>query len=65
MKELITRLCRLLEVKSLVTLALTAAMVALLFAGDGVPREMVTLFSTAYGAVITYFFTRKDGGESK
>ena len=64
MKEFITRLCKLLEVKSIVTLALTGAMVALLFAGDGVPREMLTLFSTAYGAVITYFFTRKDG-ESK
>ena len=61
MKEFITRLCRLLEVKSIVTLALTGAMVALLFAGDSVPREMLTLFSTAYGAVITYFFTRKDG----
>lgn len=64
MKELTARLCRLLEVKSLVTLALTCAMVMLLFRGESVPRELLTLFSTAFGSVITYFFTRKGGSES-
>ena len=63
MKELLVRLCKLLEVKSLVTLALTVAMVVLLFRGEEVPREMLTLFSTAYGSVVTYFFTRKSGSD--
>ena len=45
------------------TLALTVAMVVLLFRGEEVPREMLTLFSTAYGSVVTYFFTRKSGSD--
>lgn len=61
MKELITRLCKLLEVKSMVTLALTLGMVVLMFSTREVSRELLTLFSTSYGSIITYFFTRKDG----
>lgn len=62
MKEIIAkRIAALLEVKSLVTLALTAAMVVMLFRADSIPNELLALFSTAYGSVITYFFTRKSG----
>ncbi len=56
MKE---RLGRLLEVKSLVTLAMTAALVALLFCGVEPERELLALYCTSYGSIITYFFTRK------
>lgn len=58
MKE---RLDKLLCVKSLVTLTLTGAMVALLFAPVTPPKEVLALFCTSYGAIITYFFTRKEG----
>ena len=58
MKE---KLVKLMEVKSLVTLALTAAMTALIFLPD-CRGEMLPLFSAAYGSVITYFFTRKQEG---
>lgn len=57
MKE---KIAKLLEVKSLVTLTLTVAMVGVMFGGNNVPKEALTLFSTAYGSIITYFFTRKD-----
>lgn len=57
MKE---KIAKLLEVKSLVTLTLTVAMVGVMFGGNNVPQEALTLFSTAYGSIITYFFTRKD-----
>lgn len=57
---LIERIAKLLEVKSLVTLAMTFAMVALLFHHEDVSSEMFALFSGVYGSVITYFFTRKD-----
>ena len=57
MKE---RIAKLFEVKSLVTLTLTAAMVGVMFSGSNIPQEALTLFSTAYGAIITYFFTRKE-----
>ena len=56
MKE---RLAKLLEVKSLVTLAMTAALVALLFGEAEPQRELLALYCTSYGSIITYFFTRK------
>lgn len=54
-------LAKLLEVKSIVTILMTGALVGLLISGAEVQRELLMLFSTSYGAVITYFFTRKDG----
>ena len=59
------QLLKLLDVKSLVTLAMTGAMIALLFAQVDVNQDAVTLFCTAYGAIITYFFTRKTEGGTK
>lgn len=57
------RLLALLSVKSLVTLAMTAALIALLFSGREAPGDLQALFCTSYGAVVTYFFTKKE--ESK
>lgn len=48
----------LIDVKSIVTLAMTGAMIALLFAPVQPNAEAQSLFCTAYGAIITYFFTR-------
>ena len=53
------QLLKLLDVKSLVTLAMTAAMIALLFYPVEVNQDAKSLFCTAYGAIITYFFTKK------
>lgn len=57
---MIERLAKLLSVKSIVTIALTAALVALLFTEREPSKELLALFCTAYGAIITFFFTRKD-----
>lgn len=54
------RLAKLLEVKSIVTILMTVALVGLLVSGAEIQREVLMLFSTSYGAIITYFFTRKD-----
>ena len=56
----------LIDVKSIVTLAMTAAMIALLFYGGNPNPEAQSLFCTAYGAIITYFFTKRnqDGGRN-
>ena len=62
MKE---RMNKLLSVKSIVTLVMTGALVALLFTGVDPSKELLTLFCTAYGAIITYFFTRKDDSGTK
>ena len=63
MKKAFATLCeglaKLVEVKSLVTLTMTIAMVALIFNAENVSGEVLALFSSAYGSIITYFFTRK------
>ena len=63
MKE---KLAKLIDVKSIVTIVMTVAMVLLLTGVFNPSPEVLSLFSMTYGAVITYFFTkRKDsGGES-
>ena len=58
------RLLKLLEVKSLVTLSMTLCMVLLLTGVFNPPDTIFALYSTAYGAVITYFFTKKSDKES-
>jgi len=60
MKE---RLTKLIDVKSIVTIAMTAALVALLFTGAEPAKELLALYCTSYGAIIAYFFTKKDGGQ--
>ena len=60
MKE---RAIKLLEVKSIVTILLTVCMVLLVCGAVAPNQTVLTLYSTTYGAIITYFFTRKD--ESK
>lgn len=52
---------KLLSVKSIVTLVMTGCMAALLLGGVTPGQDVLALFCTSYGAIITYFFTRKDG----
>ena len=62
MKEKFTRL---IDVKSIVTLAMTFAMVLMLTGVFKPTTEVFGLFSTVYGAVITYFFTKKDKADGE
>lgn len=57
MKNKLLKLC---EVKSIVTILMTLCMVLLLTGVFNPPDYVFALFSTSYGAVITYFFTRKN-----
>ena len=59
------KLLDLIDVKSIVTLAMTAAMIALLFYPGQPNAEAQSLFCMAYGAIITYFFTRKKDEEEE
>lgn len=54
------RLANLFCVKSIVTIAMTAFLGGLLFGAVNPPSGITELYCTTYGAVITYFFTRKD-----
>lgn len=49
----------LIDVKSITTLSMTVAMILMLTGVFNPPQEVFALFSTAYGSVITYFFTKK------
>ena len=53
------KFAKLIEVKSLVTLSMTIAMILILTGVFKPSTEAFALFSTVYGAVITYFFTKK------
>lgn len=59
-KIIVERILKLLSVKSLVTLSLTGALCALLFGDRNPPQELLALFCTSYGAIMTYFFTREE-----
>ena len=59
------KLLKLLEVKSIVTLSLTIGMLLLLSGAFNPPDAIFALYSTTYGAVITYFFTRKTEKEGE
>lgn len=51
------------DVKSFVTIAMTIALIALLIFPIDPPKELLALFCTSYGSVITYFFTKKTSTE--
>ena len=54
------------DVKSFVTIVMTIGLMALLLIPNvNPPTEIVALYCTSYGAVITYFFTRKDSGNNE
>lgn len=60
MKE---KIAKLIDVKSIVTLAMTAGLLALLFTDKQPPQELLALYCTSYGSIMTYYYTRKDDGK--
>lgn len=56
---MLDKLAKLVDVKSLVTLAMTTAMILMLTGVFNPPTEIFALYATSYGSVITYFFTKK------
>ena len=53
------KIAKLIDLKSIVTLAMTIALIVLLFAVEEPNKEVLALFCTSYGSIITYFFTKK------
>lgn len=53
------------DVKSFVTVVMTIGLIVLLLVPDiNPPVEIVALYCTSFGSVITYFFTRKDSDKN-
>lgn len=49
------------DVKSFVTVVMTLGLVALLFIPNlNPPTEIIALYCTSYGSIMTYFFTKKN-----
>ena len=63
MNTILEKLAKLLEVKSIVTITMTFVMAYLMLGSVQVQPELLALYSTSYGAIVTYFFTRKDSGQ--
>ncbi len=61
MKEKLTGL---IDVKSVVTLSLVFTLVYIVVSGTKIDQDIFILFSNATTMIITYFFTKKSGGES-
>lgn len=54
------KIAKLIDLKSIITLMMTIAMVVLLFYRKEINKEILMMFSTSYGSMITYYFTRKE-----
>lgn len=58
------KLSKLIDLKSIVTFLLTLTLSILLITSllqtKKINNELLVLFSTSYGAIITYFFTKKE-----
>lgn len=48
------------DVKSFVTILMTIALVVILFIPYEIDKDILVIFSTAYGSITTYFFTKKN-----
>jgi hypothetical protein len=53
------RLLKLIDVKSIVTLAMTGALIGMLFSRAEPSKELLALYCTSYGSIVTYFFTKR------
>lgn len=49
------------DVKSFVTIIMTLGLICLLFIPNlNPPKEIVALYCTSYGSILTYYFNRKE-----
>ena len=49
------------DVKSFMTIIMTLGLIALLFVPQiEPPKEILALYCTSYGSILTYYFNRKD-----
>ena len=56
MKE---RIAKLIDLKSIVTLLMNIALVIMLFYRKEIDKDILMIFSTSYGSVMTSYFTKR------
>lgn len=59
MMIIIEKIAKLVDLKSIITLAMTAGMILLLTGVFNPPDAVFALFSTSYGSIMTHFFVKK------
>lgn len=59
MNEMGKKFAKLIDLKSIITLAMTGTMIALLFYPHEINKELLMLFSTTYGSMMTYYYNKK------
>lgn len=57
------RIAKLIDLKSILMIMMTSTMIALLFTNKDIDKELLMLFSSTYGAMITYYFNRTKKGD--
>ena len=57
--DMLERFSKLVDVKSIVTLALVATLVYVVISNKAIDEKVFLLFSNATTMIITYFFTKK------
>lgn len=58
-KEIVKKIAKLIDLKSIATLLMTGTMIALLFYPHDINDELLMLFSTTYGSMMTYYYNRR------
>lgn len=52
------KIAKLIDLRSIITLIMNVALVIMLFYRKEIDREVLMIFSTAYGSVMTFYFTK-------
>lgn len=63
MKEIFSRIAKLIDLKSIITLTLIITLEILIIRGTELNNDLFLLFSNILTMVITYFFTKKKESE--
>lgn len=53
------RFAKLIDLKTIITLLMNVALVIMLFYRGEIDKEILMIFSSSYGSVMTYYFTKK------
>lgn len=56
---ILEKIAKLVDLKSIITLAMTTGMILLLTGVFNPPDAVFALFSTSYGSIMTHFFVKK------
>lgn len=59
------RVAKLIDLKSIITILMTITMIALLFYQKEINKELLMLFSTTYGSIMTYYYNRNKKGSDE